>query len=929
MVALHPYPRGFVIHLATVTPATPAGWSSQRLGDSGWSFTHDQLRVPELVCIENSDRWVLVHGLCLHAGLEDIQGSPAQHLARMASQGDQEFLEALDHLGGRHVILLGDSQGFRVFHDATGMRSVYFSSESSMVASHVHLLNDSHRHTSRTEEQGSRAAIAGWDRTQYLGISSLLPNHFLDVADWRVQRFYPREENRYADWTLEAKIEAFRDMWNREMRHLVSTGSKLVMSLTGGADSRTSLALSMEHVDEIEMFTYTVASQGSSSWSKSMALDKKLVEEIKKLVPVKHRYFFFGKKNLPRTKQITQRLRKNTTQKHGHWLVPHYANAFPEDDVVHLRGNAYEIGRAYWGTNHWNDNLAGLQRLYRVRTKKDAGYESEESRQAEFERGVEFWHYNVPLHGFHLLDIFYWEIRSGRWLAEILNETDIAFETCVPMNVRAMVEISLAFSVKERSDGFFFSELINAGCPVLNFPGKNDPRNIYEQVRDEQLDREALHVSETRVELHQEFLVTGDGRAMRSVTPDSDRFYLPQDDFVTGTTVTRHFHHVPGNGSLIFTVDSPYAKPSALGHWYYQVTINGRPVARWDGAERRRPVHVTIDNVNPSHEIAVEIVALRDHEGAASWEIASRARITDVLFTERRSEGDPSVAVDVPGCVFASENSGVLTVPVDHLDELDPGYFEGDTPRRVDIVTKYCVIPLLVVRRPGADSTVIMCNGAVDQKISGGRPVFQRSTWWRDIAQHQIYVCDPATVGDGAVSLAWGQYSREYWTVPDTARAVQAIAKVLGSAPPDKHVYYGSSAGGFLALALLYHDPEAKAVVNNAQFDWTRWYAPAVNKLRARRLKSMLPADLRSRYPLRTNVLNLLSTMPHEPLVEYWVNTASDHDRDIDLPEFERFIQGFPTFGSTITCHEYHDPQAGHNPLAKGDTLQILKQATD
>lgn len=926
MVALHPYPRGFLIHEANTAPTVPAEWSTVTLGSSGWLFTHDRLYTPELVMIADTDQWVLVHGLCLHAGLEDVDVSPAQHLAQMVQRGEIDFLEALDYLGGRHVILLGDSNGFKLFHDATGMRSVYFSPESSMVASHVHLITDSQSHVHRSDDQGRRAAIAGWDRTHFVGITSLLPNHFLKVADWTVQRFYPREVNRFSDLSTAEKVQAFRGMWNREMHNLVATGSKLVMSLTGGADSRTSLALSMDHVNDIEMFTYTVASKGSSTWSKSMALDKQLVEEIKELVPVEHRYFFFGKKNLPRSKEIAQLLKKNTTQKHGHWLVPHYANAFPEDDVVHLRGNAYEIGRAYWGTNEWNNNLEGLERLYRMRTKKDSGYEPEESRKTDFERGMNTWEYNVPLHGYHLWDIFYWEVRSGRWLAEILNETDIAFETCVPMNVRAMVEITLAFSIQERSDGFFFSELINSGCPVLNFPGKNDPRNIYEQVRDEQAELAALHDTETRVALLQEFQVATEGGSTRSVTPDGNRFYIPRDDFMVGTTVTRRLRPVPGNGDLIFTVDSPYAKASAVGHWYYQVNVDGKPVARWDGAERRRPVHVTLGNVQPSHEVSVSIVALRDHIGAVSWEIASRARIMDVLFTESDATGALTIATDIPGSVFASDDCGVLSIHVDHLGDLTSRDFQEDSPRRVDLITKYCVIPLLVVRRSGADSTVIMCNGAVDQSLSQGKPVFQRSTWWREIDQHQIYVCDPATVGHEAVSLAWGQYSRKYWSVPDTARGVRAIANVLGSNQADQRAYFGSSAGGFLALALIYHDPDARAMINNAQFDWTRWYAPAVNKLRARRLKSMLPADLRTMYPLRTNVLNLLSTMNQGPRVDYWINTASDHDRLIDLPEFQQFAEQFPWIAHQMVCHQYSDEDAGHNPLSKTDTLRILAE---
>ncbi|MBD2765037.1 hypothetical protein IEE91_07530 [Kocuria sp. cx-455] len=916
-----------MIHTDDDAAAVPVGWSAVRLGASRWIFSHDDLRVPEIAFVEGSDRWVLVHGLCLHAGLVEINVSPAEHLARMAAQGEREFLEALDVLAGRHVILLGDSRGFRVFNDATGMRSVYFSEDKFLVASHLQLIVDVRPHPVRTDEEGRQGAISGWDRTKYVGVSSLLPNHFLDISDWSVCRFYPRETNRFEGWSTARKVEAFREMWNREMRHLVATSSKLVMSLTGGADSRTSLALSMDHVNDIEMFTYTTKSNTGDKWSKSMTRDKHLVEEIKSLLPLRHRYFYVGTGKLPKTAEINATLDKNTWQSHGRWLVPHYANAYPQDDVVHLRGNAYEIGRAYWGTNEWNNNLSGLQRLYRKRTRRDHERESEASRAADFHRGVHRWEYDAPMHGFHLWDIFYWETRSGRWLAEILNETDIAFETFVPMNVRAMVEISLAFTIQERSDGFLFSELINAGCPVLNFPGKNDYRNLYEQTRDERLAAEAHHRTESPLPLEREFTVTAAGGPTHSVVPENDSLYIPRDDFNPGTCVERSLLPMPNHGELTFAVASSYAQPAAEGHWYFQVCVDGKPLARWDGAQRRRPVHVTVSDVTAGTRVSVQIVALGSHRGTASWERASRAHIIDVVLTERDLRGSPRVATDMPGSVFNDRGNDTLSVHLNHLDDLGAERFADDIPRRLDVVTDYCVIPLLVVKRSGAERTMVLCNGAVDQDISGGKPVFQRSTWWREIDQHQIYVCDPATMGQHAVSLAWGQYSLDYWTAPDTARAVRSVAELIGSTNPEQRAYYGSSAGGFMALALLYHDPEARALVNNAQFDWTRWFAPAVNALRYKRLAKLLPADLRDKYPLRTNVLNLLSTLSQPPRVDYWVNTASEHDREIDYPEFERFSRNFPSLAVTMRCHEYRDTGAGHNPLSKADTLRILAGA--
>ena len=180
-------------------------------------------------------------------------------------------------------------------------------------------------------------------------------------------------------------------------------------------------------------------------------------------------------------------------------------------------------------------------------------------------------------------------------------------------------------------------------------------------------------------------------------------------------------------------------------------------------------------------------------------------------------------------------------------------------------------------------------------------------------------------MGDQALSLAWGQYSLKYEVTPDASQAVQSLACLLGSTHPHQRAYFGSSAGGFMALSLLFHDPEARALVNNAQFDWTRWFAPAVNSLRRARLDNRLPADLRKKYPKRTNVLKLLASLSNSPRVDYWVNMESDHDRSIDHPEFEAFRREYPKTVENMLCHKYRDPDAGHNPLSKSQTLAILR----
>ena len=243
---------------------------------------------------------------------------------------------------------------------------------------------------------------------------------------------------------------------------------------------------------------------------------------------------------------------------------------------------------------------------------------------------------------------------------------------------------------------------------------------------------------------------------------------------------------------------------------------------------------------------------------------------------------------------YSMNDLNTTIVTLETLENNDLQFLAPDAPHRIDVVAEHSVLPFLVVPRTGADKLLVLNNGAVDHQIAQGRPVFQRSSWWREIRHHQIYFCDPGTLGTDQLSLAWGQLSREHWVVYDAARAVKALSAQLGVQEPDRRIYYGSSAGGFMALALMAGDAGATAVVNNAQFDWTRWMATGLNPLREARFDNMLPSHLRKVHPVRTNVLKMLAKRRKPVRIVYYVNLASKHDREVDRPMFEAFVRSHP-----------------------------------
>lgn len=926
MAASRLFPRGFAILRTGDAVEVPVGWPTVVLQDSGWSFSHDPAVTPSLT-VGAGGAWVLSHGLLLYAGDDDRELTPSERLVEALGRSEETFLDELDLYGGRHLIISGGpGQSAPVlYQDATGMRTVHFSETADVVASHVELVNSLHPHPARKARQGSKGFLTAWGRTPRVGVEALLPNHSLELGTWQIERFYPRRENPYAQLSVQERVDLFRTRWSRMMEDLVASDARLIMSITGGWDSRTGLALSTEHLDRLELFTYSSNAPGDDRRRNMIARDEAIVEDLLRLLPSpRHTYFYTEHRDLQLTSEQREDVARNSVLYHGRWLLPHYMNAFPGDDVIHLRGNASAVGKSPWIKRGQEDSPGALEMEYLNRTREDEKHLSVEQRRQDFRIGYDRWGYDQDLHGVHLKDLFYWEIRLGRWSAEICNETDIAFETCAAMNVRALLEMTLSFPLAQRRTSFFFAELINAAAPVLNFPGFNDPRNLYEITRDERV--KALGGTASGGDALQGQLEIRGPQSHQVLPVDGTHLIIPQEHFLPATAAHRVFAPAAQDGELRFTLSSTYGYPAAAGHWRYQVWVDDRMHTSWDGGISKAPVHVTVTDLRAGSVVSIAAAPLEDRRTSASWSSASRAQIEDIVFDTRAPVGRTCVALDAPRATHPDYESDPPRLAPADLTALSVDSFAVDEPTRLDLDLEGCLVPLLVVRRePREDPQVVtLFNGAVDLERSEAMPVFQRSTWWQDIPCSQIYVADPGTVGAGALSLAWGQVSRDVTVIPGAVDAVRLLCAVLGAQSPEQRTYFGSSAGGFWAWSAAVLDPGSRAVVNNAQIDWTRWMARSVNELRTARFDGMLPAVIRKQHPTRTSVLELWKRKKRPARIDYWVNVASGHDRVVDLPQVEAFAQEHPALTRELRILRYDDEAAGHNPMTRADVLDAI-----
>lgn len=941
MVALSPYPRGFLIYRATRALQPPSDWATIELGASGWIFAHSPMITPSVRRSEDGRRWVVAFGLFLYAGDDDVdtvdaaEDSPApcaaHRLMTALEDGLERFLDLLDDFGGRHLVIRGDDDGVTLYQDATGMRTVYFSADAALVSSHLNLINELVPHRERTPREGRAGFMTAWGRTPRIGIEAMLPNHALTLGTWAIERFFPRRPNAYTHMSVAERVELFQRRWDRMLVDLTALDAELIMSITGGWDSRTSMALSRKHLDRMRLFTYSSRTPSGHARRSLISLDENVVNKLLDHLPAtNHEYFYIEDRHGALTSEQKRAVQRNTIGRHGSWLLPHYLRSFP-GEVIHLRGNASAVGKSSWTDAGAQNSREDIEQYWLRRTDDDAAHMRHEDRVREFSEGYEKWGYDQELFDTHRRDLFYWEIRLGRWSAEICNETDLAFETCAAMNVRSLLEMTLSFPIEQRKSSFFFAELINNVFPVLNFVGVNDERNLYEITRDARTQDERTQptaTTDTRLPVgytgptpEPRLSVSHHGRALATVEAEHELLRIPTEYFRVNHVLSRDFTPVSVPGTLSFTLLSRYGHEQSGGNWRYQIWVNDRLRASWDGGVSKEPVHVTIADLSAGDVPTVAAIAERDHP-KGSWERASRMWLADLSFLPRPTTTAPSVTVDAPGAV----HSGVTTHPLVHrgdIGALSPNDFPTDQPTRLDVDLGRGILPLLVVRRE-AQKSVTLFDGPVDLTTSFGVPAFQRSGWWKEIPWHQIHVADPGSVGPQALKTTWGQLDLDTSAMADAAKVVQQLATLLGVPRAVDRSYFGSSSGGFWAWNAALLDPGSRTVVSNPQIDWTTWSPSLVTGLLERRMGGIDIGAFRRRHPQRCNVLEAWQAAGEPIRVDYWVNTATPYERDVELPRVRAFQAAHPDLAANLSIHDYDDERAVHAPLDRRRALSAI-----
>jgi asparagine synthetase B (glutamine-hydrolysing) len=244
-----PYSKGFLLTKQRLSQV--AHYEPQTL-PGGWHLWTDTATSTELATWQ--DDFLAIRGHWIDTSDDASPSATAEQLlSDMRTKGELAFHRRLSRLGGRYVIIVKIDQKLRVYHDATGLRSVYYSTVTPLVGSHLNLLLELQ---AQEPQYSYKETIHALDATPYSKLRQLLPNFRLDPERNEVERFYPFERNRYSSISPEQRLAHVEKLWRRVMAHYISLTDKLTLSLTGGLDSKLMLAMCQRDSSKFVAYTY-------------------------------------------------------------------------------------------------------------------------------------------------------------------------------------------------------------------------------------------------------------------------------------------------------------------------------------------------------------------------------------------------------------------------------------------------------------------------------------------------------------------------------------------------------------------------------------------------------------------------------------------------------------------------------------------------
>ena len=377
------------------------------------------------------------------------------------------LIKATYRYGGRWIIIALQGEQIRLFHDALGLRQVFYTdinyidgmwamSQPGIVADRLNLKisPDAQEFINSNEFQSNpeyRWPCAG---TPFREIKQLLPNHYLDLITGDSHRYWP---NRPLETIpLTEAIEPLATTL-QGLATAAATRFDVVLGITAGLDSRLVLAACKDCISMIS---------GVSVQQNTMTSDHQDIAVPARLLG---RFGLEHKVIRPKpgiTPEFEKMFRKSVFMAHNHYgpdaeaILTNYSH-----QKTAITGSGAEVGKCVYSDEFRNSTLSEITPETLLQSVNMGNYKFPKKHFNDWLNDLDNNIYNV-----NVADLFQWEHAHGNWLAMTTLEFNLAWEEIItPFNCRYILVTMLSVPEQHRKqpDYELFPELIKRLWPEL------------------------------------------------------------------------------------------------------------------------------------------------------------------------------------------------------------------------------------------------------------------------------------------------------------------------------------------------------------------------------------------------------------------------------------------------------------------------------
>lgn len=309
------------------------------------------------------------------------------------------------------------------------------------------------------------------DLSKFREFKRLVPNHYVVYnKDIYIKRFYLPA---YSGYNFDERVDKLSHLLNSNMKLICKKFNKPAISLTGGCDSKTTLACAKGYYDKYKYFSYISSMEEE--------VDAKAARDICKKLNLKHKIYNIPNdndeiKDLYITRNILLwncgNMRKNNENdvRKRHFFLD------VNDFDVEVKSWVSEIGRAYFSKRFANKTNFGLKPTARKCTTMYKFFLHNRKLVRLTNRifdeyinkylNINF-NYTIPWQ-----EIFFWEFRVSSWNARVItNEHKYSFDITIPYNNRKIIELLFDEDINNNMNDRIHKEIRNHMNPDIDKTG--------------------------------------------------------------------------------------------------------------------------------------------------------------------------------------------------------------------------------------------------------------------------------------------------------------------------------------------------------------------------------------------------------------------------------------------------------------------------